>query len=289
MITVTLMLTKEFYLLTDTSIICSYLVSKWIDHFKDFPNFRGILVKEEQPSAASLQKRKLFHAEHVGKKQLTARMYKEIISLYPGMDETEHNMISLFGISRYSTTEYAKTFFLGSNVNETGVKNRLVERNPTSSPFIFTCITQILKPWWIGISSGQLFNVHSAVLPYARGLYAIENLAALRDIDTFTAAVGFTIHYVDEGIDTGPIIRAERIIRPFQFNSIWALKGCIYMTEFEAYIKTAQDILSNEQTIPAGITPNPSLRGPNFLSRNFTPDKRKQAKDGYLAMKETVK
>jgi phosphoribosylglycinamide formyltransferase-1 len=289
MITVTLMLTKEFYLLTDTSIICSYLVSKWIDHFEDFPHFRGILVKEEPPSTALLQKRKRFHAEHAGKKQLTAQMYKEITSLYPSIDETEHNMISLFGISRYSTTEYAKTFFLGNNVNETEVKNWLVERSPTSAPFIFTCVNQILKPWWIAISNGQLFNVHSAVLPYGPGVYAIENLAALRDIDTFTATVGFTIHYINEGIDSGPIIRAERIIRPFQFDSIWALKGFIYVTEFEAYVKTAREILSNEQTVPAGIKHDPSLRRPISLSKNFTPAKRKQAEDGYLAMKETIK
>ncbi|NES69686.1 MAG: hypothetical protein F6K24_32965 [Okeania sp. SIO2D1] len=73
-----------------------------------------------------------------------------------------------------------------------------------------------------------MVNCHSAVLPYARGMHCIENLAIYKNINQFRQAAGVTIHYVDEGVDTGSIIRTERIVDPFCFNSIWDLKGYIY-------------------------------------------------------------
>ncbi|NEO34174.1 MAG: hypothetical protein F6K36_27970 [Symploca sp. SIO3C6] len=279
------MLTKEFYLLTESSVICSYLVSKWINNLAELPNFRGFLLKEDMPSENLIQKRKLFHGEYAGKKLLTDEDYQKLICLYPALDETEKAMISLFGVSQYSTTEYAKTFFLGNDVNQEYAKNFLKENSKVSPPYIFACLTQILQPWWLEITNSQLFNVHSAVLPYARGMYSIENIAILRDINKFKKVVGFTIHYIDKGVDLGPIIRAERIIDPFRFNSIWELKGYIYMIEFDAYVKTAKEIISNNQTMPVGVIQNPSLRGPNFRIKNFAYDKLRQAEEGYLAMK----
>ncbi|MBP0017061.1 MAG: hypothetical protein J7647_05810 [Cyanobacteria bacterium SBLK] len=280
---------NEFYLLTDSTITCSYLVSKWIESFSHDSNFRGILVKEEQPSIDILQKRKTFHANYVGQKQLTHTMKKELNSIYSDFDDTEKAMIDLFGISKSSTTGYTNTFFLGNNVNGKYAKNFLQAACKDVSPYIFVCVTQILKPWWIELSHSKIFNVHSAVLPYARGVYAIENMATLRDIDKFKQAAGFTIHYIDEGVDMGPIIRAERVIDPFRFNSIWSLKGYIYMAEFDAYIEMAKEILANEGTMPAGIIQNPSLRGPNFLGKNFTSDKRRDAEKSYVEMKSQIK
>jgi phosphoribosylglycinamide formyltransferase-1 len=53
---------------------------------------------------------------------------------------------------------------------------------------------------------GRVVNTHSAPLPEFPGAHPIEDVLAAGV--TETAA---TIHYVDEGIDTGPVIRAERI------------------------------------------------------------------------------
>jgi phosphoribosylglycinamide formyltransferase-1 len=53
---------------------------------------------------------------------------------------------------------------------------------------------------------GRIVNTHSAPLPEFPGANPIEDVLAA-GIDE-TAA---TVHYVDEGIDTGPVIAAERI------------------------------------------------------------------------------
>jgi len=57
---------------------------------------------------------------------------------------------------------------------------------------------------------GRIVNTHSAPLPEFPGAHPIEDVLAA-GVDE-TAA---TIHYVYEGIDTGPVIAAERVpVRP---------------------------------------------------------------------------
>ena len=53
---------------------------------------------------------------------------------------------------------------------------------------------------------GRIVNTHSAPLPDFPGAHPIEDVLAA-GVDE-TAA---TVHYVDEGIDTGPVIAAERV------------------------------------------------------------------------------
>jgi phosphoribosylglycinamide formyltransferase-1 len=53
---------------------------------------------------------------------------------------------------------------------------------------------------------GRIVNTHSAPLPEFPGAHPIEDVLAAGV--TETAA---TVHYVDEGIDTGPVIAAERV------------------------------------------------------------------------------
>ena len=57
---------------------------------------------------------------------------------------------------------------------------------------------------------GRIVNTHSAPLPEFPGAHPIEDVLAA-GIDE-TAA---TVHFVDEGMDTGPVIAAERVpVRP---------------------------------------------------------------------------
>lgn len=53
---------------------------------------------------------------------------------------------------------------------------------------------------------GRIVNTHSAPLPEFPGAHPVEDVLAAGV--TETAA---TVHYVDEGIDTGPVIAAERV------------------------------------------------------------------------------
>jgi phosphoribosylglycinamide formyltransferase-1 len=54
--------------------------------------------------------------------------------------------------------------------------------------------------------SGHIVNVHPSLLPAFPGTRAIADALAA-GIET----TGVTVHYVDEGIDTGPVIRQETV------------------------------------------------------------------------------
>jgi phosphoribosylglycinamide formyltransferase 1 len=54
--------------------------------------------------------------------------------------------------------------------------------------------------------AGRIINTHSAPLPDFPGAHPIEDVLAAGISETAA-----TIHYVDEGIDTGPVITAERV------------------------------------------------------------------------------
>ena len=53
---------------------------------------------------------------------------------------------------------------------------------------------------------GRVVNVHPALLPAFPGLHAVEDALAAGVAET-----GATVHLVDEGIDTGPVLRQEPV------------------------------------------------------------------------------
>ena len=67
----------------------------------------------------------------------------------------------------------------------------------------------ILRPNFLRLIPRGCVNVHPALLPYNRGAY--PNVWSIVD----GSPAGVTIHFVDEGIDTGDIIaQAQVVIEP---------------------------------------------------------------------------
>jgi phosphoribosylglycinamide formyltransferase 1 len=60
---------------------------------------------------------------------------------------------------------------------------------------------QLLSPAFLRTFGGRVINVHPALLPAFRGLRAVEQA-----VDYGVKVFGVTVHFVDEGIDTGPVI-----------------------------------------------------------------------------------
>jgi phosphoribosylglycinamide formyltransferase 1 len=53
---------------------------------------------------------------------------------------------------------------------------------------------------------GRIVNVHPSLLPAFPGARAVDDALAAR-VET----TGVTVHYVDEGLDTGAVIRQEAV------------------------------------------------------------------------------
>jgi phosphoribosylglycinamide formyltransferase 1 len=60
---------------------------------------------------------------------------------------------------------------------------------------------QLLSPEFLGGFQGRVINVHPALLPAFPGLRAIEQA-----LEYGVKVFGVTVHFVDDGIDTGPVI-----------------------------------------------------------------------------------
>ncbi|MDC7088428.1 phosphoribosylglycinamide formyltransferase [Corynebacterium pseudodiphtheriticum] len=65
---------------------------------------------------------------------------------------------------------------------------------------------KILGPSFVQKFRGRLINTHPALLPSFPGAHAVRDA-----LDYGVKVTGSTVHYVDEGVDTGPII-AQRAI-----------------------------------------------------------------------------
>jgi phosphoribosylglycinamide formyltransferase-1 len=67
----------------------------------------------------------------------------------------------------------------------------------------------LLSPPFVRRWSGRLVNVHPSLLPAFPGLRAIEQA-----VDYGARVSGVTIHLVDKGVDTGPILMQEAVALP---------------------------------------------------------------------------
>lgn len=287
-------MSKNFYLLVDSGFHYCYLTTKWIQSFGNISSFKAILIRENKPSESLILQRNDFHKKYSGQTELTDSVFKELDELYPAMSKdpgiTKLNraFIQLFGVPEYSITSYPNTIFLGEDINGDPAREWVENNCSQNPPLFFSKIAQVCKPWWIEATKSRLLNFHTAVLPYARGIYSIENIAALKDIEAFREAAGATIHFIELELDTGPIIAVERITDPFRFNSIWEVKAYIIGTGYDLYADVAKRIILKPGTFPAGVAPVPSLRKYIFYRKDFTPVKLRQAEEGFLAMKKSL-
>lgn len=88
---------------------------------------------------------------------------------------------------------------------------------------------QLLSPAFVARFRNRVVNIHPALLPAFPGLDAIgQALAAGVEV------TGVTVHFVDEGVDTGPaIVQREVPVPPGRDRA--QLEGAIHAVEHELY------------------------------------------------------
>ncbi len=84
----------------------------------------------------------------------------------------------------------------------------------------------------------KIVNIHPSLLPSFRGKDAVGQA-----LDAGVKVSGVTIHYVDEGIDTGPII-AQEPVTVFPFDTRDTLQARIQQVEHVLYTKIIDEILN---------------------------------------------
>lgn len=90
---------------------------------------------------------------------------------------------------------------------------------------------RILSPTFIQTWKGKLINIHPSLLPKFPGMHAQRQA-----LNAAEKQSGCTVHFVDEGVDTGSIILQE-IVPVFSDDSIESLTERIHAAEHIAYPK----------------------------------------------------
>jgi phosphoribosylglycinamide formyltransferase-1 len=68
---------------------------------------------------------------------------------------------------------------------------------------------QLLSDEFLGAFPGRIINVHPALLPAFPGLRAVEQA-----LEYGVKVFGVTVHFVDQGVDTGPVILQRALELP---------------------------------------------------------------------------
>jgi phosphoribosylglycinamide formyltransferase-1 len=88
---------------------------------------------------------------------------------------------------------------------------------------------QLLSAEFVGRFRARVVNVHPALLPSFPGLDAIGQALAAG-----VATTGVTVHFVDEGVDTGPVI-LQREVPVAAGAGREALEAAVHAVEHEIY------------------------------------------------------
>ena len=101
---------------------------------------------------------------------------------------------------------------------------------------------QLVTPGFLARFAGNVINVHPALLPAFPGLHAIEQA-----IEYGVRVAGVTVHYVDTGIDTGPII-AQRAVDVPAGTTADALRVALRPLEHDLLCDAVRAIARGEVT-----------------------------------------
>lgn len=84
----------------------------------------------------------------------------------------------------------------------------------------------------------QVVNIHPSLLPAYPGTQSIERAFADK-----VSECGVTIHYVDEGMDTGPILAQEKV-QLLPTDSLETFKNKMHQLEHQMYTNLLEQIVS---------------------------------------------
>jgi phosphoribosylglycinamide formyltransferase-1 len=105
---------------------------------------------------------------------------------------------------------------------------------------------ELLSPAFVRRFEGRVINVHPALLPSFPGLDAVGQA-----LEHGVKVTGVTVHFVDEGVDSGPIILQRPV--PVPADRKWdTLEEAIHSTEHELLPEAIRLIAAGRVSIEPG-------------------------------------
>jgi phosphoribosylglycinamide formyltransferase-1 len=104
---------------------------------------------------------------------------------------------------------------------------------------------QLLSEAFVGRFRDRIVNVHPALLPAFPGLDAIGQA-----LEAGVETTGVSVHFVDEGVDTGPVLLQREVAVPVSRDRA-QLEEAIHATEHELYPEAIRMIAAGRVRIEA--------------------------------------
>jgi len=99
---------------------------------------------------------------------------------------------------------------------------------------------RILGPEFVREWKGRMINIHPSFLPKYPGVHAIRDAFEAKEKET-----GVTVHFVDEGVDSGPVIVQKKVpIKPD--DTLETLEARVHALEYELYPEAIRLFLSGK-------------------------------------------
>ena len=102
---------------------------------------------------------------------------------------------------------------------------------------------RILSPEFIKKFKNRILNIHPAILPAFPGLDAQKQA-----IEAGVRYSGCTVHFVDEGVDTGPIL-VQETVKIRNGDTVETLSKRILTKEHKAYVKAVKLIAEKKISV----------------------------------------
>ena len=96
----------------------------------------------------------------------------------------------------------------------------------------------LLRQCFLQRFPGRIVNTHSAPLPQFPGPHPIDDVIAAGVPETAA-----TVHYVDDGVDTGPVIAAERV-PVFPSDDAVTLKARVQAVEHRLLPRVVRELIA---------------------------------------------
>ncbi len=106
---------------------------------------------------------------------------------------------------------------------------------------------RLLSPDFVNRYPGRIVNIHPSLLPRHAGLNAIQQSYIAGDTE-----LGITIHYVDHGLDTGPVI-LQRSFSRLPGDTQADIEGRMHTLEHEHYPRVVHKLLDTIDAQRSGI------------------------------------
>lgn len=90
---------------------------------------------------------------------------------------------------------------------------------------------RVLGPWFVGHWRHRVLNIHPSLLPAFRGLHAQKQA-----LEYGVKVAGCTVHFVDEGVDSGPIV-LQAAVPVEEDDTVESLSERILQQEHRIYVE----------------------------------------------------